>query len=79
MLAKPRFAQDVRIVHFVGDVKPWNHKFNILSADVVNHGALADLSSNLEHIRLWWCWFVEGVMPFLFDVQDNVVQKSGVY
>ncbi len=56
-----RFAKDVKIVHFLGSVKPWHHSYA--------HGRLhyRGESQHLEsHVQHWWNVFFEDVQPRLY-------------
>jgi len=57
-----RFAQDVKIVHFLGAVKPWNHNFDSRSKSLQFR---QDSTSMVEYVQQWWSIFADDVLPHL--------------
>lgn len=52
------FGKDVKIVHFIGPIKPWNHRFNTMTGKVEpTPGAF----HALEHLQFWWDIFMQDV------------------
>lgn len=60
--AYKRHAGDVKIVHFLGGVKPWQHPFNCETGEVQYR---SDSMHILEHVQLWWRIFVDDVKPHM--------------
>lgn len=61
------FADNIRIVHFIGENKPWLQHFNSLSREVSapeGYGHLQDL------LQYWWNLFCENVHP---DLSSDMV------
>lgn len=58
-----QFGKDVKIVHFLGALKPWHHTFNLLSGHVECHGESQHM---LDHLQFWWELFMTHVQPKLF-------------
>ncbi|KAH7961384.1 hypothetical protein HPB52_008731 [Rhipicephalus sanguineus] len=58
-----KFGQDVKIVHFLGPVKPWHHAFNLLTGQVQPHGSSQHM---FDHLQFWWELFMTHVQPKLF-------------
>jgi glycogenin glucosyltransferase len=56
--AYKRFGKDVKIVHFLGAVKPWHHTWGPgglhMKGDAMHH---------IAHTQYWWSVFVEDVHP----------------
>lgn len=55
-----RFGKNVKIVHFLGNKKPWMYNYNKTSdtiepADDCNH--------SYEHLKLWWNFYIQNVEP----------------
>lgn len=61
--AYKQFGQDVKIVHFLGPVKPWHHAFNLLTGQVQPHGSSQHM---FDHLQFWWELFMTHVQPKLF-------------
>jgi glycogenin glucosyltransferase len=57
-----RFAKDVKIVHFLGAVKPWHHSFDTRSKTLQYR---QDSLSDVQYVQHWWAVFVEDVSPHL--------------
>lgn len=55
-----RFGQDVKIVHFIGAIKPWHYGFNINQGTV--EGADTTTTVFLQH---WWNIFMKDVKTHL--------------
>lgn len=61
--AYKQFGRDVKIVHFLGAVKPWHHMFNLLTGHVQPQG---DSQHMFDHLQFWWELFMTHVQPKLF-------------
>lgn len=61
----PRFEADIKIIHFLGSLKPWQVNFNF------EHNCVADLPGQYQHLQgyfgLWWTIFTECVHPVLTE------------
>lgn len=76
--AYKHFAQKVKIVHFLGAVKPWHHHYD---ANTRRLSFRQDSHSHSEHVELWWRLFVETIVPLmnpetLLTACDTVWPKS---
>lgn len=60
--AYKQFGQEVKIIHFLGGVKPWMHTYNTTTGRVEVFG---DCQHLYEHLQLWWNIFMTKVQPFL--------------
>lgn len=58
--AYKHFAKSVKIVHFLGSVKPWHHHYDLRSNQV---SLRSDNQSQVEHVQKWWHIFSEAVLP----------------
>lgn len=58
-----QFGRDVKIVHFLGPVKPWHHNFNLVSGRVESR---PDSQHMHDHLQFWWELFMTNVQPKLF-------------
>ncbi|KAI0230725.1 Glycogenin-1 [Lamellibrachia satsuma] len=57
-----QFGHTVKIVHFIGETKPWHYDFNTATGQV--EGASMTLH-NQRFLQLWWSLFLEQVQPHL--------------
>jgi glycogenin glucosyltransferase len=71
--AYKRFASEVKIVHFLGAVKPWHHS---LSADgkLQYHTESGHLR---QHVDMWWAIYTADIAPIL-NVQLSGLIGSAV-
>lgn len=59
-----RFGKNVKVVHFLGSLKPWHYGYNVSSGQVSLPSGGRNLQE-LEHIKIWWDLFVSHVKPNL--------------
>jgi len=64
--AYKRFGQNVKIVHFLGSLKPWLYGYDPKSKTVLEP-TTSQSSQQLEHVQAWWDLFVVDVKPLLSD------------
>lgn len=57
-----RFKDRVKIVHFIGAVKPWHHTFDSVSGKVT---PLPGTGHSQEFLQVWWNIFMQSVQPNL--------------
>ncbi|GFO47441.1 glycogenin-1 [Plakobranchus ocellatus] len=55
-----QFRNNVKVVHFIGAVKPWHQPFNTATGQVT---ALPDTGHSQEFLQIWWNIFMESVQP----------------
>lgn len=60
-----RYGNDVRIIHFIGNAKPWLQYFDTQTGQVHPSSESAHLQSLLQ---LWWNIFCQMVHPELSPV-----------
>jgi len=62
--AYKRFGQNVKVVHFLGSLKPWFYAYSVTTGQVSqpkgSHGF-----QQLEHVQKWWNIFMSKVQPSL--------------
>jgi len=58
-----RFNKDIKVVHFIGSVKPWHHVYDRSTGRVQIQAAPGHDSGFLQ---TWWKIFIESVEPNLF-------------
>ncbi|XP_046571773.1 glycogenin-1-like isoform X2 [Haliotis rubra] len=57
-----QFKDRVKIVHFIGAVKPWHHAFNTATGQVM---PLPGTGHSQEFLQIWWNLFMQTVQPTL--------------
>lgn len=57
-----RYNQDIKILHFIGETKPWNQQYDANSQQVQTPPGYNHLQGFLQ---LWWDLFVANVHPTL--------------
>jgi len=73
--AYKRFSETVKIVHFLGSVKPWHHNFDSRTGQL---NYRSDSQSHVEHVTQWWALFAEAIMPSLHpEVVAQHVSEGG--
>ncbi|KAG8190788.1 hypothetical protein JTE90_005824 [Oedothorax gibbosus] len=60
--AYKQFGKNVKVVHFLGAVKPWMHFYNSETGRVQG-----DSHHSYEHLQLWWDLFMKYVQPNLTE------------
>ncbi|XP_054710054.1 glycogenin-1-like isoform X2 [Uloborus diversus] len=60
--AYKQFGKDVKIVHFLGHIKPWMQMYNSETGRVQ-----PDSPHSFEHLQLWWDLFMRQVQPNLTE------------
>ncbi|XP_059168547.1 glycogenin-1-like [Physella acuta] len=66
-----QFYSDIKIVHFIGAVKPWHHSFNTSTRTVTQ---LPNTGHSQEFLQLWWDIFMTSVQPKL-DPEMSLPQQ----
>ncbi|XP_053202434.1 glycogenin-1-like isoform X2 [Panonychus citri] len=62
--AYQRFGDTVKVVHFLGALKPWMYGFNAMTRKVIPP-AIGSQTQQLEHVQKWWDVFINQVQPYL--------------
>ncbi|RWS05838.1 glycogenin-1-like protein [Dinothrombium tinctorium] len=62
--AYKQFGANVKVVHFIGSMKPWMYGYNANTGEVKTPPFCRDVQA-LEHISLWWQIFMSKVQPQL--------------
>ncbi|KFM73844.1 Glycogenin-1, partial [Stegodyphus mimosarum] len=60
--AYKQFGKDVKVVHFLGPIKPWMHFYNSETGQVQS-----DSPHSQEHLQIWWDIFMKHVQPSLTE------------
>jgi len=61
-----RFGANVKIVHFLGSLKPWLYGYDPKSR-TVQHPPQTQTAQQLEHVQDWWNVFVSDVQARLTE------------
>ncbi|CAO1334981.1 unnamed protein product [Diamesa hyperborea] len=64
-----KFNQEIKIIHFIGETKPWLQHFNSLSKQVNTPQGYSHLQGFLQ---LWWDLFCEKVHPELNEEMSGI-------
>lgn len=50
-----RFGRNIKIIHFIGSTKPWQHHYNAaVDAVVLSPGTYSSEHASQDFIRQWW-------------------------
>ncbi|KAM7535361.1 hypothetical protein Aperf_G00000099928 [Anoplocephala perfoliata] len=71
--ALKQFGSRVRVVHFIGPVKPWHHPVNIRTG-TLQSGAKID-SCSMGYLNMWWQHFLQDVRPTLNCSKGSLVDR----
>lgn len=59
-----QFGRDVKIVHFIGPIKPWHHNYNPTTGNVSTpSGSRGYVPHERTFLQLWWDIYVTFVQP----------------
>lgn len=59
-----RFGRDVKIVHFIGPIKPWHHTYNPRTGNVYTpSGTRGYVPHERTFLQLWWDIYATFVQP----------------
>jgi len=69
--AYKQFYDKVKVVHFIGNQKPWYYRYNVDTGSVSgNHNQSGDMANR------WWATFVHHVLPNLSgEIKDRVCSQ----
>ncbi|RUS74650.1 hypothetical protein EGW08_017583 [Elysia chlorotica] len=65
-----QFRSHVKVVHFIGAVKPWHQPFNSVTGQV---SAFPNTGHSQEFLQVWWNIFMECVQPNLDPGHTGIV------
>ena len=60
LLFKFRFGDEVKILHFLGDLKPWEFGYDPQTGEVSDPPDVRETTFQ-EHLKLWWKLFLNHV------------------
>ncbi|BFZ00916.1 hypothetical protein BsWGS_03955 [Bradybaena similaris] len=65
-----QFRDTIKVVHFIGQVKPWHHSYNASTRTVRE---LPETGHSLHFLQLWWDIFMDDVQPNLDPQLGGIV------
>ncbi|XP_029187140.2 glycogenin-1-like [Acropora millepora] len=72
-----QFGRDVKIVHFIGPIKPWNHTYNSVNGNVNTlSGSRGYVPHERTFLQLWWDIYVTFVQPEMRQCHDDQAGDS---
>lgn len=69
-----KFAKDIKIVHFLGSVKPWHHSFD---AERRTLHFRQESQTHYEYVNSWWTIFSDEILPKLNHQTLSAVTPAG--
>lgn len=72
--AYQRFGDTVKVVHFLGALKPWMYGFNAMTRKVIPP-PVGSQTQQLEHVQKWWSVFMNQVQPNLTSDCDGLASQ----
>lgn len=66
-----KFGSNVKVVHFIGSVKPWQCTYDTSSGTVLPHEGM-ESHHQLPFLQAWWDVFVDKVKPKLDASQEDL-------
>ncbi|XP_020902615.1 glycogenin-1 isoform X3 [Exaiptasia diaphana] len=74
--AHKRFGQDVKIVHFIGPVKPWQCNYSNETGNVYMPSYSSGPAHESSYLRLWWDIYITFVLPTEDTNERNFVDAK---
>ncbi|XP_068732763.1 glycogenin-1-like isoform X1 [Montipora capricornis] len=72
-----QFGRDVKIVHFIGPIKPWHHDYNPATGNVSTpSGNRGYVPHERTFLQLWWDIYVTFVQPEMRQCHDDQADGS---
>ncbi len=54
-LSSSRFSHNIKIIHFIGAMKPWQHKYlPEVDAVILEPGSYASQNAAQDYLKRWW-------------------------
>ncbi|XP_068194312.1 glycogenin-1 [Antennarius striatus] len=73
-----QYGHRAKVVHFLGQVKPWNHSYDAQMGEVKGHSLSPDLSQlHPDYLLMWWQLYVQSVLPLLEQAYGDAPFNSG--
>lgn len=71
-----QYGNDVKVVHFLGRVKPWNYSYDAQRGEV--RGQSDPCQLHPDYLRLWWKLYAQSVLPLLHKTPDSPFRSDFV-
>ncbi|XP_038671686.1 glycogenin-1-like isoform X1 [Scyliorhinus canicula] len=62
-----QYGADAKVVHFLGNVKPWNYTYDPTTRCVMRDGHDCSSAVHPEFLNMWWDTFTTSVSPLLIE------------
>lgn len=73
-----RYGRDAKVVHFLGNVKPWNYSYDAQRDEVRGHSLSADPCQLYpDYLLMWWQLYTKSVLPLLQQAYGDAPFCSG--
>lgn len=73
-----RYGHNAKVVHFLGEVKPWNHSYDAQRGEVRGHLPSADpCQLHPDYLLMWWQLYSKSVLPLLQGTYGDTPFCSG--
>lgn len=73
-----RYGRDVKVVHFLGKVKPWNYSYDTQRGEVKGHSQSPDpCQLHPDYLLMWWQLYAKSVLPLLQQAYGDTPFNSG--
>ncbi|XP_030324982.1 glycogenin-2 isoform X2 [Calypte anna] len=73
------FGRDAKVVHFLGETKPWNYKYNLQTKRVIQDGTISGSVHQLSFLALWWNIYSASILPLIEKLQKMEESESEEY
>ncbi|XP_071603540.1 glycogenin-2 isoform X1 [Heliangelus exortis] len=73
------FGRDAKVVHFLGETKPWNYKYNLQTKRVIQDGTISGSVHQLSFLALWWNIYSASILPLIEKLQKMEEPESEEY
>nr|XP_046268618.1 glycogenin-1-like [Scatophagus argus] len=73
-----QFGRDAKVVHFLGQMKPWNHTYDAQRGEVKGHSLSSDPHHpHPDYVLMWWQLYAKSVLPLLQQAYGDTPFSSG--
>jgi lipopolysaccharide biosynthesis glycosyltransferase len=74
LLFSVRFGHGIKIIHFIGSVKPWHHQLTSTGLVFLKPGTYSSQASVVDYIQIWWNHYAR-VTDFLSGSKGQSVEQ----
>lgn len=73
-----RYGHNAKVVHFLGEVKPWTHSYDAQRGEVRGRSPSADPRQlHPDYVLMWWQLYSKSVLPLLQRAYGDTPFCSG--